>query len=279
MSMPVFWEFDGICGAGVSETWMIDCTWFQTKQPPKSTLFAGPTVRGFNLEVSKISAAQSFLKIGYPSSSSGLKLYFPYSNLHDLGVIPPSPHFGTSQIYWLFHIYIDIYIYIYWLIYIYIHVYIYIPNYIHIINTNVYINIYPHRNPHVLLASHLPFPPGTARETKRLDGVTRAPLYSAMGDVADGLATLRAHQQWPDVFCVGMGEKHAVLLFGGGFFGWVMVILTGVDWILQICMWIYQIYLHFWTCVGWFSIVFGGTRYPIPAFENWFINFGIKMVL
>lgn len=35
----------------------------------------------------------------------------------------------------------------------------------------------------------------TARETKRLDGVTRAPLYSAMGDVADGLATLRAHQQ------------------------------------------------------------------------------------
>ena len=110
MSMPVFWEFDGICGAGVSETWMIDCTWFQTKQPPKSTLFAGPTVRGFNLEVSKISAAQSFLKIGYPSSSSGLKLYFPYSNLHDLGVIPPSPHFGTSQIYWLFHIYIDIYI-------------------------------------------------------------------------------------------------------------------------------------------------------------------------
>ena len=130
MSMPVFWEFDGICGAGVSETWMIDCTWFQTKQPPKSTLFAGPTVRGFNLEVSKISAAQSFLKIGYPSSSSGLKLYFPYSNLHDLGVIPPSPHFGTSQIYWLFHIYIyiyiDIYIYIYWLIYIYTCIYIYI---------------------------------------------------------------------------------------------------------------------------------------------------------
>ncbi|CAE7546569.1 Abcc1 [Symbiodinium natans] len=35
----------------------------------------------------------------------------------------------------------------------------------------------------------------TAREAKRLDGVTRAPLYSAMGDVADGLATLRAHGQ------------------------------------------------------------------------------------
>ena len=36
---------------------------------------------------------------------------------------------------------------------------------------------------------------GTARETKRLDGVTRGPLYSAVGDVADGLATLRAHRQ------------------------------------------------------------------------------------
>ncbi|CAK8987864.1 unnamed protein product [Durusdinium trenchii] len=35
----------------------------------------------------------------------------------------------------------------------------------------------------------------TARETKRLDGVTRGPLYSAVGDVADGLATLRAHRQ------------------------------------------------------------------------------------
>ncbi|CAE7629970.1 Abcc5 [Symbiodinium pilosum] len=35
----------------------------------------------------------------------------------------------------------------------------------------------------------------TAREAKRLDGVSRAPLYSAMGDVADGLATLRAHGQ------------------------------------------------------------------------------------
>ena len=35
----------------------------------------------------------------------------------------------------------------------------------------------------------------TARETKRLEGVSRGPLYSALGDVADGLATLRAHGQ------------------------------------------------------------------------------------
>ncbi|CAJ1406943.1 unnamed protein product [Effrenium voratum] len=35
----------------------------------------------------------------------------------------------------------------------------------------------------------------TARETKRLEGLTRAPLYSAVCDAADGLATLRAHGQ------------------------------------------------------------------------------------
>jgi hypothetical protein len=58
--------------------------------------------------------------------------------------------------------------------------------------------------------------------------------------------------------CWDGGKACCSFFWGGGFFGWVMVILTGVDWILQICMWIYQIYLHFWTFVGWFSIVFGG---------------------
>jgi len=35
----------------------------------------------------------------------------------------------------------------------------------------------------------------TARESRRLDSIARAPLYSAVGDAAEGLATIRAHRQ------------------------------------------------------------------------------------
>jgi len=35
----------------------------------------------------------------------------------------------------------------------------------------------------------------TARETKRMDSATRGPLYSAVADASEGLATIRAHRQ------------------------------------------------------------------------------------
>ena len=107
-----------------------------------------------------------------------------------------------------------------------------------------------------LLASHAPSPSGTARETKRLDGVTRAPLYSAMGDVADGLATLRAHQQWPDAPTRGKACCSV-------FFGWIFFCDSDWSWwdFSDLQKWIY---LHFWAFVGWPSSFLGFLFLKLP---------------